>query len=194
MISIYYLFVGPYVATIFHSFFSTSWGSFFSAFILIASLATASPTVKRRQTINFDTYDTVPVIPDVAAPAGDVAPQPVTYDAAEVAQIAAADIIDSSSSTGAEAAVVGRDLASKFQKRVACAARTPGSGPAVSSPDDSPKSFQQSPAFNNAALGAKTPVGYDRVVLNALVSAQDPTYMIYKMLTSYDPLAYATFC
>jgi len=142
----------------------------------LAHLAVASPAQKR-QDIDFSAYKAIPTLADVAAPAGDPSPSPVTYDASAVATFAAA-----AATTATTMAPV--TTAASIKKRDACSPDA----------DDSASAFQSNSAFNAAATGAATPVGYKNVLTNGLGSAQDATYMTYTMMSAYDPTACAEFC
>jgi len=155
-------------------------------FAICAQLSLGSP-VQKRQDIDFSAYKAIPTLADVAAPAGDPSPSPVTYDASAVATVAAA-----AATTAATIEPVTTDAAIK--KRDACSLNAAGTGPAVTLPDDSASAFQSYSAFAAAATTVTTPVGYQKVLTNGLGSAQDATYMTYTMLSAYDPNACAEFC
>lgn len=167
---------------------STSANMKYSA-VVIAALAqlTLSSPLQKRQDIDFSAYKAVPTLADVAAPVGDPTPSPVTYDASAVATVAASAI-----TTALSIGPVATNAAIK--KRDACSSNAPGTGPSVTSPDDSASAFQSYSAFSAAATGAITPVGYQKVLTNGLGSAQDATYMTYTMMSAYDPTACAEFC
>ena len=164
---------------------------FVFAAVAFAALSLANP-IDKRQDIDFAAYNAVPTMADLAAPAGNAAPTTVTYDASSVASAAAAAATSAGSvgvSTGSNAVV------SKHanRKRSACSVQMAGIGPTVRSPDTA-DAFQRYDAFARNAKTVSTPVGYRRVVTNALASAQDSTYLTYTMLSAYDPTACATFC
>jgi len=152
----------------------------------LAHLTLASP-VQKRQDFDFAAYKAVPTLADIAAPAGNPSPSPVTYDASAVATVAAA-----AATTAATIEPVATGAAIK--KRDACSPNAPGTGPSVTTPDDSASAFQSYSAFIAAATGAATPVGYKNVLLNGLGSAQDATYMTYTMMSEYNPTTCAEFC
>lgn len=164
----------------------------------LVGLSSATP-LQKRQDIDFDAYEAVPQLPDVAAPAGDVQAAAATYTASVVAEAAAAAATSGADETalnsGSDAYVDGvskRSLGGLY-KRSACATRTPGTGPAVHSPDTA-SAFQAYPAFSAAATASPVPVGYNLVVSDALAAAQDPTYMTYTILSSYNVATCEAFC
>jgi len=57
---------------------------FVAALAAFAAISSAKP-LEKRQDIDFAAYNAVPILPDVAAPAGDAAPAVATYDATSVA-------------------------------------------------------------------------------------------------------------
>jgi len=166
---------------------------FFAIATALAGLALATP-VRKRQNIDFAAYDAVPVLPDIAAPAGDVPPAQVTYAPSVVASAAAAAATEAVIIGGADAAVsaVSKRSVAEVVKRNACDPRAAGNGPTAV--PDTPQGFQAYSAFSGKATGAVTPVGYQSIVTSGNAAAQDSTYMTYKMMSSYDPNACATFC
>lgn len=160
----------------------------------LASLALASP-LQKRQDIDFAAYDAIPVLPDVAAPAGDVAPAQITYAPSAVASAAAAAATEATQiGSGADAVVsaISKRSAVELVKRNACDARAAGNGPTAV--PDTPEGFKSYAAFTGNATKASTPVGYQSIVTNSNAAAQDATYLTYTMMSSYDPKACAAFC
>jgi len=155
--------------------------------VAIAQLTLSSP-VQKRQDIDFAAYNAIPTLADIAAPVGAPTPSPITYDASAVATIAA------EAATTATTIAPVTTAAAAIKKRDACSSNPPGTGPAVTSPDDSASAFQSYSAFSAAATSAVTPVGYQKVLTNGLGAAQDATYMTYTMMSSYDPNTCAEFC
>ncbi|KAI5359075.1 hypothetical protein Slin15195_G067060 [Septoria linicola] len=74
-----------------------------------------------------------------------------------------------------------------------CEAQPVGAGPAVRDPD-TPAAFLNTPAFRDAALGAATPSGYDRVFQNLQAAFQGNSYITFRNLDSYDTQACSNFC
>jgi len=156
----------------------------YNTLTVVAFACLASANVQKRQDIDFSAYAAQPTLPDVAAPVGFVSATTASYDATAVASSAAADITTALSVSAA------------LKKRVvapsSCTSNPAGTGPTAS--PDTPSGFISYSAFQAAATGAATPVGYKNVLTNGAGSVQDSTYMTYKMLDSYDPLACAEFC
>jgi hypothetical protein len=150
--------------------------------LALLGFATASP-VALPQDIDFDSYDSIPVSPDLSAPIGAVAPAVVSSYAPSVAASAAA--------AGATAAT-DADLT----KRGSCSAEPAGNGPLVS--PDTDAAFLANPAFTTAALSATAPSGYFLAAgfQNLQASASDSSYLTYisSPLTSYDPAQCAAKC
>jgi hypothetical protein len=150
--------------------------------LALLGFATASP-VALPQDIDFDSYESIPVSPDLSAPVGAIAPAVVSSYNPSVAASAAV--------AGATAAV-DADLT----KRGSCLAEPAGNGPSVS--PDTDTAFLADPAFSSAALSATAPPGYFLAVgfQNLQASASDPSYLTYisDPLTSYNPAQCASAC
>lgn len=68
----------------------------FIAIAALTGLATASPMLEGRQSIDFDAYNAIPVVADVAAPLGDVQQATKVYNkesAATAAVVAATSAV-----------------------------------------------------------------------------------------------------
>jgi len=162
----------------------------------LASLAVSSPVaehvVEKRQNIDFAAYNAVPVLPAVAAPAGDAAPQSATYNPTVVASSAASAATDNSSS------IV---VVEKRWPASGCTTRS-YNGPKIAGPTDSPDAFKAWPAFAAAASAAAAdpaiPSGYalvpDFVNLNG--SVEDSHYLTYTTegIFAYEPEICAARC
>lgn len=68
-----------------------------------------------------------------------------------------------------------------------------GAGPVVNNPD-TVAAFVNNPAFRDAALGAATPNGYNRVFQNLQAAYSGNSYITFRDLTSYDTQACSSFC
>jgi hypothetical protein len=154
--------------------------------------ALASP-INKRQDLPIDDYNSIPHLPDVAAPAGDVAPaEVVSYNPTSVASAAAAEATNTNSLTPDVVTVV---------KREECTTRS-YNGPQVTAPTDDPDSFLNYAPFAASATAAAQatalPTGYAVVpgFVNLKASIQDSHYLTYttRGLDDYKPDVCAAKC
>ncbi|KAE8446099.1 hypothetical protein EG329_012470 [Mollisiaceae sp. DMI_Dod_QoI] len=156
--------------------------------LVLLGFAAASP-VALPQDIDFDSYDSIPIAPDLSAPVGVVEPAVLSYSPSSAASAAVA---------GATAAT-DADLTKRqesLEKRGSCQPEAAGNYPTVS--PDSDVAFLTNPDFAAAANSATAPPGYFLAVgfQNLQASASNPSYLTYisSPLSSYDPAQCAAKC
>lgn len=154
--------------------------------LALLGFATASPVP---QDIDFDSYEDIPVLPDLAAPIG--APTTTVVVSTYNPTVAASEAVAAATETS------DPDLTRRHViKRGSCLAQPAGNGPAVTPDTDS--AFLANPAFATAANSAVAPPGYFLAVgyKNLQASASAPSYQTYisSSLTKYDPAVCAAKC
>jgi hypothetical protein len=162
--------------------------------LALASLAISTP-LQKRQEIDYDAYNDVPIASAVGAPMGVTAVQATTaaYNPSAAAASASAAVdADTPSPTDA---LKKRDTPAGTIAP-GCTALAAVGNVAVTTTPDTPAAFAANPVFSNAALNAKTPNGYTLVTANKNGSAEATTYLTYttKGMTSYDPSICAGYC
>ncbi|KAF8853106.1 hypothetical protein BDZ45DRAFT_629581 [Acephala macrosclerotiorum] len=159
-----------------------------SAFVVsaFAALALAAP---HPQAIEFDLVDAAP------DPVVSAAPFIGSAETVTLQPPAAVSTIADSSVTDTPTANDKRDFLEVLGKRDGdCSAQPAGTGPAVTTPDDSPSSFYAYQPFIDAANNAETPQGYTESFSNLQGSSQTVSYLGYKTLSSYDTITCASYC
>lgn len=153
--------------------------------LALLGFAAASPVP---QDIDFDAYEAMPVLPEVAAPIGAA---PTTTLAAYNQPSAISEAVAAATETS-DPDLTKRDLL----KRGTCKATAPGNGPAVT--PDTAEAFLAKKDFADAANNAKAPSGYFLVdgFTNLQGSINGPSYLTFisDPLTSYDTAACALKC
>lgn len=161
--------------------------------VLLSFLVTTSaiPTsLDKRQNLNAAAYNAVPVVADAAAPMGDAPAASFSYSPSSAASAAAAAATESVTVIAASQPV---SSPTPIPISDVCQPRSPGAGPTVSNPDtaDAFTSFAQ---FSSDATNAQVPLGYTRILTASNSAAQDSTYMMYQLFSSYDTAGCAALC
>jgi hypothetical protein len=145
-------------------------------------------------------YQDVPVLPDVAAPAGDAAPQMTNFNITSVAS----DVVEAvnTNNTVVTATNVVEDSVVVGKRQVTCTTRS-FNAPQVTVPTDSPAAFQSYAPFAAAASAAAQPAaipsGYALVpefvnLLAAVKTSQYLTYTTQGLAAGYNPQVCAAKC
>ncbi|KAI9048530.1 hypothetical protein LZ554_007363 [Drepanopeziza brunnea f. sp. 'monogermtubi'] len=155
-----------------------------------AALALAAP---RPQDIDFDLVDAAP------DPILDTAPSDVTSETVPIQPVAAAIAVADQSVT--EVAQTTEEFSRRGElvgRDGNCAAQPAGTGPRVTIPDDSAASFLSWQPFKDnaiaAAAPAQVPPGYSLAFSNLKGSSQTVSYLGFKTISQYDPVACASYC
>lgn len=162
--------------------------TFTAVSLALLGFSAASP-VAMPQDIDFDSYDSIPVAPDLSAPIGVVAPAAVSYSPSSAASVAVAG---ATASVDADLTKRNADLS----KRGSCDAQPAGNYPSVT--PDTDDAFLSNPDFASIANSAVAPPGYFLAngYQNLKASASNPSYQTYisSPLTSYNPAQCAAKC
>ncbi|KAH7356775.1 hypothetical protein BKA65DRAFT_579831 [Rhexocercosporidium sp. MPI-PUGE-AT-0058] len=159
--------------------------------IIISAFAALAVAAPRPQDIQFDLVD-IAADPEIVTPPTDIAVDNVAViPAAAAVQVADASVTDVAQARPKEK----RDL----QKRDGdCTPEPAGTGPRVSSPDDTPEAFLAYQPFKtdaiNAATEANVPQGYSLAFSNLEASSQTVSYLGLRTQDKYDPIACASYC
>jgi hypothetical protein len=139
----------------------------------VLGLALASPAQKR-QDLPMDSYNNLPILPDVVAPVGDAVPQTTSYNPTSVASVAAAVATNP----------LNPDIVTIVKRSTNCSARS-YNGPKATLPADNADSFRNYAPFAAAATAAAQisliPNGYALVpgFINLKSSLEDSHYLTY---------------
>jgi hypothetical protein len=148
----------------------------------------------------ISSYQDVPVIPDIAAPAGDGTTQMTSVNITQIAS----DVVDAVYSNTSVITATSIVVANVVQKRqaVVCTTRSTNAQQ-VTVPTDSPDAFQSYAPFAAAASAAAQPAnipsGYASVpdFVNLLASAKNSQYLTYTtqgLAAGYNPQVCADKC
>jgi hypothetical protein len=148
----------------------------------------------------ISSYQDVPVIPDIAAPAGDGTTQMTSVNITQIAS----DVVDAVYSNTSVITATSIVVANVVQKRqaVICTTRSTNAQQ-VTVPTDSPDAFQSYAPFAAAASAAAQPAnipsGYASVpdFVNLLASAKNSQYLTYTtqgLAAGYNPQVCADKC
>ncbi|CZT44131.1 uncharacterized protein RSE6_04259 [Rhynchosporium secalis] len=157
--------------------------------IVLAAFAALAIAAPRPQEIEFDLVDSA-ADPIIFTPPTDVPFENIAAISAEfIAQVVAVSV------TEAAQAIPKRGL----QRRDGdCSPEAAGTGPRVSSPDDTPEAFLAYELFKtnaiNAATKANVPQGYSLAFSNLEASSRTSSYLGFKTLSKYDPIECASVC
>ncbi|PBP19023.1 hypothetical protein BUE80_DR010095 [Diplocarpon rosae] len=155
--------------------------------LAFAALALAAP---RPQAIDIDAVDALP------NPKVDTAPSNVTAETVPIVPVASAVKIADASVTDVAQTKGKRENLNKRDGN--CAVQPAGTGPRISTPDDSADSFLKWQPFKDnaaaAALPTNVPQGYSPAFSNLEGSTQTVSYLGFETIDKYDPVTCASYC